>query len=173
MRLIQLKAVGVRSILLILCSVIVILSLITSSSAWLFKNVQRTHNLVTSNSILTTEVYFLQSDNSRVAGSAYKDPQTGYYIVDLSNPAASNYATKLCVDIQYQGVTRSYVRVLVDDMWLASGSSIFKLDTVFNTSPGLWFDNRVYDSMYYYEGGSAGQIGMVYNNNETNVEFRI
>ena len=123
------KAVRYRSILLIIAVVAVIASLVTVSSAWLFKNVQRQHNLLATNFILTTDVYYLQSDNSHVAGSSFKDAQTGYYLVDISNSSASNYATKLCVDIKYKGITKSYLRVLVNDMWLSSSSnSIFKMN---------------------------------------------
>lgn len=164
MKFLSSKLTSKKRYLLILCAVVLILSLVTVSFAWLLQLRQRSHTITTSNFTLITDVYFLQNDGiTREPGSLHKDPLTGYYIVDLSNPSALNYGNKLKVDIKYKGVTASYLRVYVGDMWLVNNKSIFKQDTVFLTPTGNWLDNRIFDKYYYYVGGIPEEKGMIYS----------
>ena len=124
---------------------------ITASYAWIFQNKTREYNLQTSNFIIETDVFFLQNDEQQISASSYKDTATGYYIVNISDPSALNYAGKLNINIRYKGVTKAYLRVYVGDMWLVNGEAINKENTEYIT-PTYWLENRIYDNYYYYSG---------------------
>ncbi len=141
--------------------IILALSILSATLSWLYQDRERSHKILATDFTLRTDVYYLQSDNTKVSAENYRDPQTGYYIVNISAPAAPNYAPKLRIDVRYQGITKSYLRVYVNDMWLINNESIFKMDTVFVTAPGLWTDNRLYDKYYYYTAGEGEERGLV------------
>lgn len=174
MSILKSRALNIQGYLMMLCAVFVAFSLLTATLAWLFQDRERQHTFSTTNFTFSADVYFLQSDNSHVSAQAYKDAQTGYYLVNISSASAINYAPKLHIDVKYKGLTRSYIRVYVNDMWLVSNKSIFKMDTVFNLAAGLWNDNRIYDKYYYYIGGTTEERGMVYSstvNEEKTIGF--
>lgn len=179
-----------RNYLLYACCMLVLISLVSFTYAWLFQDKTREYDLTTTNVALKTNVYFAQSDGTTVSAAAYKDAQTGYYALNITDPTALNYAPKLRVDLTYQGVTHSFLRVLVSDMWYvkntassgtSSGTSsalqassgytaIFKADTVFLTPQGQWMDNRIYDDCYYYMSGTGNDKGIVYGKTPDQVQ---
>lgn len=73
---------------------------------------------------MQADIFYQQAGGEQVPASNYVDPDTGYFIANISDPSALNYAGKLTINIRYKGVTKSYLRVYIGDMWLVNGSSI-------------------------------------------------
>ena len=152
------KKLSKSSVIIAITAAIILLSIVTYTvSAWLWHFQNKGHTLVASNVDVTPVITFVQYDKSVVSGEAYKD-SSNYYIVDLDNPSADNYYTKMRIHIQYKGVTMSYIRVHVADMGcvtvLEDSSEINKVllkeNALFKVNPAHWADNRTYDDYYYY-----------------------
>lgn len=158
----RIPKISLKSYLFFIGILALILSVVSVTNAWLYQNKQRTHNIETSNFTFAADVFFLQADNSHTAAAAYKDAATGYYLLNISDPNALNYAGKLNINVRYKGLTKAYMRVYIGDMWIVNNKSILKMDTDFNAS-ALWLDNRIYDNYYYYVGGTGSERGMVYS----------
>lgn len=129
----------------------------TITYAWLQQDQESRHTLVTSSVTIAPAVSFVKAGVPEgVAGESFM--YNGYYIVDLNNPAADNYYTKLRVKIQFKGVTKSYIRVHLADMGVVEtyedsskvNNIYLKENTEFNMDHTRWVDNRIYDDYYYY-----------------------
>ena len=160
------------------CACLLALPLLSSTYAWLFITKERPHDIVATNLIVHPEVYFTTPDNvSTISADPYMD--NGYYVVNLSDPMAPNYVSRLHVTINVTGTTRCYLRVYVADMWVANeddgNGNIVKTvflqeNTNFQHPINMWLDNRLYDTYYYYNYNNPTYgRGVVANPTEANL----
>jgi len=148
-----------------------VITVTTITYAWLQQTVFRDHQIVTTSIQADPRVYFLQNDGITEI-EAQRD-SNGYYIADLSNASSPTYAGKLKIDIEFKGVTHSYIRVFVTEMlfekeYTPSGlkeSVFFREDLEFKTTSD-WLDNRLYDTFYYYQASSGDGRGIIFNDDE-------
>lgn len=152
-------------------SILLVASILIASFAWLEEYVDKSHYFVTTSVTVNPHIFFTQTGGYTVEGSKYQD--NGYYVVNLDDPSAENYAAKMQIRINFKGVTYSYLRVYLGEMWLVSDSLVGNSEDVVFLKPETdfgftanWFDNRYYDNFIYYRGNSDAGIGVVYGSNE-------
>jgi len=174
------KRMNRQMVMLIIVASFVSFALVLNTLAWLRKDFRRPHSLRTTSVEIHPDVYFLKSDGTRIPGSTYRESDTTYYKINLDDPRADNYLSKLRVDIRYMGMTYSYVRVYIAEMGVIVGydsnthetyETIYikeETDYTFNSN---WLDNRLYDKYVYFTANNA-EAGKGAMNSLTENAFR-
>lgn len=160
--------------------VIIAISLIvTSSVALLIRQKEKELEFLVSNIVVSADIYFLQANDDKYypqdlhLGSDRIDPR-GMLEVDVTDPNAINYISKLRVNVTFKGLINSYVRVKFYQEWYSAydifaGYDEFNQPIILNTgsilrsvnapyiinlsdSPSVegWYDNRLNDNYLYY-----------------------
>lgn len=141
---------------LVIAALLMLLTFLVATAAWLSLEKGRPHVLSATGTTVWVDGYFM-NDGVKVAGSNYQE--NGCYLLDISNPAAPNYVKKFRADIYASGTTRSYLRVYVADMVIYPqendegtlvDTSILREALIYALPANTWYDNRNFDSRYYY-----------------------
>ena len=163
-----LKGIKPPPLVIIIIAAVFVLSLAGGTYAWLQQVRSKQLQLNATNTFLTTDVFFLQDNGSRVP---VPRDSNGYYIASQEDENDADYVGRLNVTLKFKGTTKSYLRVYIGDMWLNDvnvGGDTFeetaylKEDTKFITLSS-WLDNRWYDKYYYFAGDYGFGRGVVYN----------